>query len=276
MANTFDANLVIDVANDAMLNAFAGYLPSTELFTTDVSAQGVGGHISKVAPSDDSALTEVVDGHEFGRDDSTLTPVTVPVKYWEKGGYITPAQINKGFRIEDIIQQKADAMAKGINALITTEITPANFPSNGLVAATRDALSVDDVTELEGNIEAGSKALLLKPTYYSKFTPTSTQSIGLDEGAYGYDKGLHKCSKFADASVVGFAGSKSSLVLATGLPAGSGMADRNEKVIEMPNGVEVLFATWQELNTGNIHFSFQVLAGAAVGLADEGAVITNA
>lgn len=272
MANNLNTVLT-DIATSAVLESFGEFQAKIDLFTTEIGVANVGTHRVKVSPTDDATL--IKNGSAFGDEDSNLTPVDVVVDNYSKGGNLTNTDLQNGHKVADLMGQKARGLMSGLYGLVTATMTDPAF-AVGKVAATPADLSASDLAEINGAIEADTTVALLEPTYHSKFVPTTGDSLALVDGVYGIDRGIKKVTSINATDVVGFIGSKSSIVVCTGLPVNEADASVESEVITLPNGFQVLFSTWYDANAKARKFDFAINAGVSVGLVSEGRVIKSA
>jgi len=113
---------------------------------------------------------------------------------------------------------------------------------------------------------AGRTALLVNPGIYSQLIPTSTTSLPLSEGAYGFDGGVFYASQFpSELKLAGFACAPEAVALASAAPSLDHVRDGmlvSEVVPLECLGMNIYYNVWADKSTRSLVASAELMFGA--------------
>jgi len=272
MANSFDSALVVDTVSSMVKTLLADRLAPLRVFSANFSDEVKKAADTIQVPLVSAASETLVDPTDF----STL-PVTsvgkVPVtlQHIVQKFHITNGELASGHKLQTLVRANMNKLAVKLWSLAITPITTPNF---GEATATPGEISPGS-TKLQALWSAisksPSKGLVLAPEVYAKFIPTSTTSLPLANGAYGFDNGIHLATSFAGAvsGLDGFACDPDAIAIAAAQPVFEEAITSNfivtESVVLPDLGMTVYFNVWGDTATRAIHASMETMFGAAKG-----------
>lgn len=269
MSNTIAAQLIVDTLAAQSQTILANRLAALRNFSTDFS-----GDVKKpsdtvqVAIASATASTQVnpTSFNSIGGTTLSATSVTLDHIYQPFG--LSNADINNAIRLERLVKINLDALADKIWAVATAPITVANFGAAVVTAA--DSAVTPGSANLKalwaGVSKAGRKALVVNPGIYSQLIPTSTTSLPLSEGAYGFDGGVFYASQFpSEAKLAGFACAPEAVALAGAAPSLDHVRDGmlvSEVVALDGLGMNIYYNVWADKSTRSLVASAELMFGA--------------
>ena len=197
MSNTIAAQLIVDTLAEQSKTVLANRLAALSHFASDFS-----GDVKKpndtiqVSIASATASTQVNPTTFNNIGGTTLSATSVSLDHVYQPFGLEYSDIQNAIRLERLVKINLDALADKIWALATAPITVANFGAATVTAA--DSAVTPGSSQLKalwaGVSKAGRKALIVNPGIYSQLIPTSTTSLPLSEGAYGFDGGVYYAS----------------------------------------------------------------------------------
>jgi hypothetical protein len=275
MANTINSALIVDTVAEMSLTSLSNRLAALRHFTSDFSADVKRPKdVVQVALSTagSTTLTNPTAFNSIGA--STLGAAAVTLNHIYQPFGLSYADIQNGIKLEKILKVNMDKLADALWAAATAPITVANFGAATVTAA--DSAVVPGSAQLKalwaGVSKAGRKALIVNPGIYSQLIPTSTTSLPLSEGAYGFDGGVHYASLFpSEAKLAGFACSAEAIAMAAAAPdldsVGNDFLVREVVPIE-GLGINVYYNVWADKSTRNLIGSMELMFGAKEAIVD--------
>ena len=269
MANTIAAQLIVDTLAAQSQTILANRLAALRNFSTDFS-----GDVKKpndtiqVAIASATAATQVNPSSFNGIGGTTLSATSVSLDHVYQPFGLEYSDIQNSVRLERLVKINLDALADKIWALATAPITVANFGAAAVTAA--DSAVTPGSAQLKalwaGVSKAGRKALIVNPGIYSQLIPTSTTSLPLSEGAYGFDGGVFYASQFpSEAKLAGFACAPEAVALASAAPSLDHVRDGmlvSEVVTLEGLGMNIYYNVWADKSTRALVASAELMFGA--------------
>ena len=273
MANTINSALIVDTVSEYGLTKLANRLASLSHFTTDFSADVKRpADVIQVSLSTagSTTLTNPTDFSTIGASTLGASAVTLAHLYQPFG--LSYGDIQNGIKLERLVKINMDKLADAIWAAATAPITVANFGA-ATVTAADSAITPgsDNLRALWAGVnKADRKALIVNPGIYSQLIPTSTTSLPLSEGAYGFEGGVHYASLFpSEAKLAGFACSSEAVAMAAAQPDFSATQNTfllSESMVLPGLGLSVFYNVWGDPSTRNLVGSFELMFGANKGI----------
>lgn len=275
MANTINSALIVDTVAEMSLTSLSNRLAALRHFTSDFSADVKRPKdVVQVALSTagSTTLTNPTAFNSIGA--STLGAAAVTLNHIYQPFGLSYADIQNGIKLEKILKVNMDKLADALWAAATAPITVANFGAATVTAA--DSAVTPGSAQLKalwaGVSKAGRKALIVNPGIYSQLIPTSTTSLPLSEGAYGFDGGVHYANLFpSEAKLAGFACSAEAIAMAAAAPdldsVGNDFLVREVVPIE-GLGINVYYNVWADKSTRNLIGSMELMFGAKEAIVD--------
>ena len=273
MANTINSALIVDTVSEYGLTKLANRLAALSHFTTDFSADVKRpADVIQVSLSTagSTTLTNPTDFSTIGA--STLGASAVELAHLYQPFGLSYGDIQNGIKLERIVQINMDKLADAIWAAATAPITVANFGAATVTAADSAVTpGSDNLRALWAGVsKAGRKALIVNPGIYSQLIPTSTTSLPLSEGAYGFEGGVHYASLFpSEAKLAGFACSSEAVAMAAAQPDFSATQNQflvSESMVLPGLGLSIFYNVWGDPSTRNLVGSFELMFGANKGI----------
>ena len=269
MANTINSALIVDTVAELSLTSLSNRLAALRHFTSDFS-----GDVKRpkdvvqvaLSTAGSTTLTNPTSFNSIG--DSTLGASAVTLNHLYQPFGLSYADVQNGIKLEKILKINMDKLADSIWAAATAPITVANFGAATVTGA--DSTVTPGSANLKalwaGVSKAGRKALIVNPGIYSQLIPTSTTSLPLSEGAYGFDGGVHYASLFpSEAKLAGFACSAEAVAMAAAAPdldsVGAQFLVREVVPVE-GLGINVYYNVWVDPTSRNLIGSMELMFGA--------------
>lgn len=278
MANSFDANLVLDRVTKRTITYLGNVFAPLAAFSTDFGSeeytqgQNVRFQVANAGPTVQTNPTNWESG-DFG-----LTNVNLLVNQYSASIGLTPRQLNNEFRLDQATDIALQNLGNKIIDVAFTPVTTTNF-SNVTVAQT--SLVVANLrTAWAGIAKSQQKNLILDATSYSQFLPgTLTNDVGLRPGFAGFDATyLNTRWTGAGTNIYGFACGSGSLAVLAGLPkeVPAGFEGVQQQVVTVPLGgrgtlnqgpeapsLQLLQSMWIAPATRTMWISYDLMFGAA-------------
>lgn len=273
MANTFDSALVADSIAAQTKTILSKRLAALNLFASDFSSDVKKPKDTVHVPIASATASTAVNPTTFNSiGGTTLGKATVSLDHIYQPFGLSYSDLQSAQRLERLIQINVDAIADKIWTLATTPVTIANFGAATVTSAPASVnASSGDLAKLWAAVhKSARKGLVLSPVVYSQLIPTSSTSLNLGEGAYGFENGVHYATSFGgEAGLYGFACSPEALVMAAAVPA---LADNDYMVSDSVTldqiGMTVAYNVYSDKSTRSLIASLEVMFGAAAGLTD--------
>lgn len=273
MPNTFDSSLVADSIAQQTKTVLSKRLAALNLFASDFSSEVKKPKDTVHVPIASATASTAVNPTTFNSiGGTTLGKASVTLDHVYQPFGLAYSDLQSAQRLERLIQVNLDAIADKIWALATAPVTIANFGAATVTSApTSVNASSGDLAKLWAAVhKSARKGLVLSPVVYSQLIPTSSTSLNLGEGAYGFENGVHYATSFGgEAGLYGFACSPEALVMASAVPA---LADNDYMVSDSVTldqiGLTVAYNVYSDKTTRSLIASLEVMFGAAAGLTD--------
>jgi hypothetical protein len=270
MANTIAAQLIVDTLAAQSQTILANRLAALSNFSTDFSSD-----VKRpkdviqvaVATAGSTTLTNPSAFNVIG--DSTLAATAVTLNHLYQPFGLSYSDVQNAVRLERLVKINLDALADKIWAVATAPITVANFGAATVTGA--DSVVTPGSAQLRalwaGVNKSGRKALIVNPGIYSNLIPTSTTSLPLADGAYGFDGGVYYANLFpSEAKLAGFACSPDAIAMASAAPALDNVRDGmlvSEVVTLEGLGMSIYYNVWADKSTRNLVASAELMFGAS-------------
>jgi hypothetical protein len=204
---------------------------------------------------------------------TTVGKATVTFDHLFQPFGLSVGDVGSGHRLERLIQINLDALADKIWSIAITPITTLNYgaativtpgsitPGSGYLATLWSAVS-----------KSNRKGLVVTNDIYSRLMPTSTTSLPLADGAYGFENGVHYAHSFTGAvsGLDGFACSPEAVCVASAAPAiDPSIRDKftiSESVLIESLGISVGYNVWGSTGNRQVNASLEIMFGSAAGL----------
>ena len=270
MPNTIAAQLIVDTLAAQSQTILANRLAALSNFSTDFSSD-----VKRpkdviqvaVATAGSTTLTNPSSFNVIG--DSTLAATAVTLNHLYQPFGLSYSDVQNAVRLERLVKINLDALADKIWATATAPITVANFGAATVTGA--DSVVTPGSAQLRalwaGVNKAGRKALIVNPGIYSNLIPTSTTSLPLADGAYGFDGGVYYANLFpSEAKLAGFACSPDAIAMAAAAPALDNVRDGMlvSEVVQLEGlGMSIYYNVWADKSTRNLVASAELMFGAS-------------
>ena len=275
MANTINSALIVDSVSEYGLTKLANRLAPLGLFASDFSADVKRpADVIQVSLATAGSTTQTNPSSFNSIGGTTLGASAVTLDHLYQPFGLAYSDLQNGIKLERLIKVNMDKLADAIWAAATAPITVANFGAATVTAA--DSAVTPGSANLKalwaGVSKADRKALIVNSGIYSQLIPTSTTSLPLSEGAYGFDAGVFYASQFpSEAKLAGFAASAEAIAMASGKPdfsAVEGNLMLSESVTLDKLGLTIFYNVWGDPSTRNIIGSFELMFGANKGITE--------
>jgi hypothetical protein len=270
MANTIAAQLIVDTLAAQSQTILANRLAALANFSTDFSSD-----VKRpkdviqvaVATAGSTTLTNPSTFNVIG--DTTLAATAVTLNHLYQPFGLAYSDIQNAVRLERLVKINLDALADKIWSVATAPITVANFGAATVTGA--DSVVTPGSAQLRalwaGVNKSGRKALIVNPGIYSNLIPTSTTSLPLADGAYGFDGGVYYANLFpSEAKLAGFACSPDAIAMASAAPALEEIRDGLlvSEVVQLEGlGMSIYYNVWADKSTRSLVASAELMFGAS-------------
>jgi hypothetical protein len=270
MANTIAAQLIVDTLAAQSQTILANRLAALANFSTDFSSDVKRPkdviQVS-VATAGSTTLTNPSTFNVIG--DTTLAATAVTLNHLYQPFGLAYSDIQNAVRLERLVKINLDALADKIWSVATAPITVANFGAATVTGA--DTVVTPGSAQLRalwaGVNKSGRKALIVNPGIYSQLIPTSTTSLPLADGAYGFDGGVYYANLFpSEAKLAGFACSPDAIAMASAAPALEEIRDGLlvSEVVQLEGlGMSIYYNVWADKSTRSLVASAELMFGAS-------------
>jgi len=274
MANTLDADLVVDRIASLNMTQLQNHVPDFGLFATDFSndsvevIRGAGATSTIQVPIATAAATTLTNPTDKSGGDTTVAAQPVAMNHYVQPMHLTQAQLNSGHQIDRVINISLSALLNKCWSVIATQITTANFGAAVLDKAPGTVVTDDLKTIMAEMGKFNAKNLIVDSTFFSQFAVgTNRDSFDVSmPGAYGFSAWDY-ASDWSDAgtNVNGFVSSTEAFAIASREAI---YADQSSSVIDMasatlPNGMPVQVLIWVNPNSGQLNMTLETVFGAA-------------
>lgn len=275
MANTFASDLVVDSLRDAAITTLSSRLAPLNAFSRDFSADQLRPRAVVQVPIASAGASVQTNATNFESGDSTLTNAAVSVSQYTASFALSNAEINQGFRIEQLAAKNLRQLANKIIDVALAPVTTANFGSAVVDVDTAGDVTAASLKTLWAALKDGTERnLVVDGSIYAQFLPTSLDNFtlaaaGRNTGIYGFD-GFYYNNRWdgAGTNIKGFAASPEAIALASGVPVSSPVADdmiAQETITIGDLGLQVQMSMWSSRATRSLWASYDVMFGAAKG-----------
>ena len=270
MPNTIAAQLIVDTLAAQSQTILANRLAALANFSTDFSSDVKRPkdvvQVS-VATAGSTTLTNPTSFNSIG--DSTLAGTAVTLNHLYQPFGLSYSDVQNAVRLERLVKINLDKLADSIWAAATAPITVANFGAATVTGA--DTVVTPGSAQLKalwaGVNKSGRKALIVNPGIYSQLIPTSTTSLPLSDGAYGFDGGVYYANLFpSEAKLAGFACSPDAIAMASAAPALDNVRDGMlvSEVVQLEGlGMSIYYNVWSDKSTRALVASAELMFGAS-------------
>lgn len=270
MPNTFNAALVQDAITSATLKKLPARLAALRVASTDFSTDvKKPGEVVRVAVATAGSTTQVNPSTFNSIGGTTVGAEAVTLEHLQQPFGLSFADLQNGHKLERLIGINLDKLADKIWEKFTTPLTVANF--GAAVATAADSSFTPGSAQLKalwaGVSKSRSKALITNAGIYSNLIPTSTTSLALEAGAYGFEKGVFYASSFSgEAKLAAVAIDESAIAIASAQPSldhvrGNFLVD---EAVTLPDlGITIYWNVYTDMSTRNLVASAELMFGAA-------------
>ena len=270
MANTIDADLLIDTLAAQVITTLGPALAPLSAFTSDFSQDTYSQTKAVQVTVVTGGGTTQTNPTSFESGDTTTSNVAVVMNHYSNAFHLSSAQVNQKFRIEQLAAKNLQNLANKIVDVAMTPIDATNF-ANGSGVIAQAALVASDLQAGWASIGTSPiKNVLLDSAAYSKFLPTTTQSLDLSKGAYGFN-GFYLNTRWTGAvsGTYGFVCGPDAIAQASGIPDIHPAVQKmlmDSRVIQIPSvGISVQMNVWGSVSSRAVWASYDVMYGAAYG-----------
>lgn len=265
------ANVLFDllpVIQGSVLNAVGNRLAFLNDFTTDFSNEVIDPRKSTVTvPFMSGGSTAVLNPTTFGGGTTGNIKVSIAMDHVHVPFYITNAEYQNGYKLEQLIAINVQSMVNKIQALAFTPITSSNYSKAFTVAEA--SFTATHLQSAYAAVPGTDKVCYLATTPFSKLLTNQTTYIDPLLGV-PYS-GFRKVASFdattgLGSGVYGFVASgRSGLVMASGIP---GIAPRAKAMIDsaeidLGNGLTCVLNVWGDTADRSDNASLDLYFGAA-------------
>ncbi len=269
MANTLSASLILDTLSKRTQTTIGHQLAPLGFFAADFSEDVMNQGQSVQVPLASAGGTAQTNPTNWESGDSTIGNVPVTVAGYSVSFHITPLQMNNSFRLAQLMDINVQNFVNKISDVAMAPFNSTHWTNFIQASATFSSTNLQTIRA--GIARSPIRNILLDPSYYAKFLPSSLSTeIGPKTGLAGFDA-FAEVTRWTGAgtNVVGFAGGTQSVAYVSGLPSydDETKADINYTVTQVDIGggksLPVALSTWLSRATRTRWASMDVMFGAA-------------
>lgn len=270
MANTIDADLLIDTLSQKAVTYLGAKLAPLRAFSRDFSRDFVPQGKSLQIMSVTATSATLKNPTAFNSGDTTTSNIPVVVDTYSQPFHVTSAQLNQKMRLENFAEGQLKTLALTLSRVWTALILSGTFTGTATAVA-QASFAAANAKELLGKVmKCSGKSLVLDGVAFAQLAPSEKNAFDLGAtGAYGFD-GIFCQTDWtgATAKTFGFAAGPEALGVYAAIPlmdpAVARMLD-GQKTVEIPGlGLSVQVNSWVDINTRARWASYDIAFGAAV------------
>lgn len=270
MANTIDADLLIDTLSSQVINFLGDRLAPLRAFSRDFSTDELVQAKAVQVPKITAGSTTLTNPTSFEAGDSTTSNVPVTLAHLSQPFHITSQQYNQRLRLEMLAKANLMTLANSISDVWTALVIDASISTTNEVVAQASFAEANRKSLLGKIAKLSEKHLLLDGVAYAQMAPADKNSFQLGEsGAYGFD-GIHLQTRWtnATANTYGIACGPEFMAVAAGIPLQvPGLAEEMvaQDIVTIESlGLSVQMNVWVSRASRQLWASYDLMFGAAV------------
>ncbi len=286
--NTYSGTLVTSFLMDGSLTPLQNRWAALRAFALDSSTDPYKPLATGVLKNPTAGATTQTDATNFESGNSTVAPISVTMHQYTQSFAVSNLDLNNGLRMQDLVTINTANFANKIIEVATAPITVANFTGTPLTSAP-GSFGFSDAATLQGQLKKSPiKNLILDGEYQAQLanTPGFFQGTGVVGGstsawkAFGWDLiALNTDWTGAGAAVRGFACNPQAIVGITGTPLAppnipGGTLSLGTFTVPDLN-ITVAMYSWFNTGTRTMWYSYDVMAGFALGDATAGIIVKS-
>lgn len=273
MPNSIDAGLVANAISERAQKTLANRLASLSLFSTDFSDAVKKPKETvnvRLVTAGSTTQTNPTVFNDIGGGTEGTTAVALDHIYQPWG--VSIADMQNGHKLDHLIDINLDALADKIWALVTANVTVANYGAATVAPATTTTKLADgDLPKLWASVSKSTrKGLVVSPTIYSNLIPQSTTALKLEAGAFGFDNGIYYANQFSGQTrLVGFACSPEAIAVASASPELDHLRGEMlvmDQVVLEQLGITVFYNVMVDRNSRALIASAELMFGSNKGI----------
>lgn len=271
MANTYDADLVVDRLAEESILVLQNKLAPLSAFSQDFGVDEMRPRATVQVEKSGTPATGQTNPTNYESGDTTNTNVAVTVSEYSQSFHVSSQELMQGHKLETKARNNLHALADDVWDVAAALLDESVF-TNTVVVATEAAIDADDLKTGWGSIaKSPQKHVVLSGTAFAQFLPDNRDSFTPGSGAYGFD-GMHLATKWdaaQDSNTRGFFCGPNAIAVAAGIPVIDPIV-RNQmeacRVVEVPGlNLSVQLCLWASTSSRAVWASYGVMFGAAVG-----------
>lgn len=269
MANTIDADLLMDTLSERAINVLSNRFAPLSAFTRDFSDGVIVQQTKNVqVPVISSTSATVKNPSTYVGGDTVTSNVPVTVDAYSKTIHLTSAQLNQKLKLEQFSTAALNQFADDIMGVVTGKILDASISTTNEVVA-QTSFAVANARSIWGKLgKTSEKHLIMDSVAYAQLAPSDKNSLGYAAGAYGFN-GIHHQTMWtgATANTYGIGCGPEFMAVVAGIPQmseGVRRALTAQRNISLPNGLTLQVNYWVDTNTRIEYASYDIMFGAAV------------
>lgn len=270
MANTYDADLVIDRLAEASILVLQKKLPALNAFSRDFGADVLKPRATVQVEKSGTGATAQSNPTNYETGNVTNSNVAVTVAEKTVSFSVASQELMSGHKLNTKAEQQLRGLANAVWA-VPEALLDESVYTNAVVVATEAAIDADDLATGWASIgDSIDKHCVLSHAAYSRFNAQNKDQFNHEGGAYNFDT-FDNCSQWSnaqDANTRGFFCGPNAMAVASGIPlVDPVVANQMEasRVVEIPDlGLSVVINLWGSTATRTLWASYGVMFGAAV------------
>lgn len=271
MANTYDADLVVDRLADQAILVLQNKLAPLNAFSQDFGVDTLRPRALVQVEKSGTPATVQTNPTNYESGDTTNTNVAVTVNEISTSFHVSSQELMQGHKLETKAANNLHSLADTVWDVAAALLAEATF-TNTVVVATEAAIDSGDLQTGWGSIaKSAQKNVILSGPAFSRFLPTDRDSFLPGANAYGFD-GMYMATKWDNANEAntrGFFAGPNAIAVAAGLPEISAPVRaqvEDVRIINIPGlNLAVQMVMWGSASSRATWVSYGVMFGAAVG-----------
>jgi hypothetical protein len=275
MANTLDADLIVDVLAETAITKLNSKLAFLSSFSTDFSNTRAEAPRQTIQVELVTTAGSVLTNPTNFEDTATVnTNIAVASNHLSRPVGLSAQDLNQGHRLRTKATQAAITIANAVQDAVLSLVTLTNYTNSPVIkGAQTDAQLLQAMWA--SILGGGQKNAVLTTSQYAKYLPTNLESFDPTKGMtglFGFDSFTYsdRLAAAGETGILGFTCDPRAIAVAARLPADVGGVQERDYVVSdtvmLENlGIGIQYNVWFSRATRGHWLSYDVVFGAAVG-----------
>lgn len=282
MANTIDADLLLDTLSNRAITYLGAKLAPLSAFSRDFGQDGIQQTKSVQIMKVTAGSTTVKNPATWIAGDTTTSNIAVTVDAYAQPFHVTSKELNQKIQLENLATANLQAFGLTLSKVWTALILTGTFTNTAVTVAQASFVAASAKSLLGSIMGCSAQNLVLDGVAYAQLAPADKNGFQLAEsGAYGFNSITCQTDwTGATANVYGFAAGPEALAVYANIPlmdpAVAARLEGQRNIVIPGIGLPIQVNTWIDVNTRIRWASYDIMFGAAVAEATALTVVKSA